>query len=183
MAGKLITVIPKTTFDFTQGMTGISGGTSAFIIGDLINTLDYTNIGLVIRVHDLTVAGTFRVELSADGFMDYGTFSYNGAPIVGTNIIGSSVVPPAVFFAYAPVIGSFAAVTVKGIIGTPMRFTISVDVILRSGDSVDRDAASIPSATPVVGRPTARRTTSSSATSLACPLTRGGPYIVVKPSL
>jgi len=142
MAGKLFKAVPKTTFDFTAGLS-TGGTTSLFLLGDPIDITPYTQVGVNVRVHSSNINGVngtayLQVGILSDGFFDYASFAYNGAIITYTGVGPSG--GPAALFASGFATGTYATVYVMGHIDLPgwtLNASISVDVWGRSPDEID----------------------------------------------
>ena len=143
MAGRIITLIPKTTFDFTAGLRD-GGTTSDIVIGDVLDVVEFTSIGIVVRVHghSFTSLASMSVTVHGDGFLDNSGFSYLASPMMSSISLSAGTPTPSALFLQAEVIGVYAAVTVAGsatVSGETVRATISVDAYVRNPDPIETE--------------------------------------------
>jgi hypothetical protein len=136
MSGKLVHVIPKTTFDFTNNSAGV------LPLGDPIDTLEYIEATLILRVHSLTAtgSGTFYFRVYRDGWFQGTNQDFLGVVFSGTDVVGNPIV-----LTQSTVAPTLRLIKVKRvssryiIIGMEpktagLKVSVSVDVCLRSPD-------------------------------------------------
>jgi len=139
MAGIVVPVIPKTTFDFSNTDSATIG---PIPIGVPIDITQYPGVGLVVRLHSANIdaTSTFNVQLTDDGFLDGSAEAFpGGASVVGYQFItfGPSDVAPMARFFYARNQGQYVSASisvVRGVGTSPIIVSVSVDVYLQNGD-------------------------------------------------
>jgi len=137
VAGKLVPIIPKTTYDFTNIQAGAI--TAALPIGDPVDTLEYPLVGLIVRVHANNVGGTsyIQVGLYFDGFLDGSSFAYPDKDPWTELQITNGIASPTVLFRYGTIWSQYATVALTSNnsgVGGSIAATISVDLYLRNAD-------------------------------------------------
>jgi hypothetical protein len=139
MAGKLVNVIPKTAFDFSNIDSALTA--EFHRIGDVIDVTDFGMLGLVVRVHDVSMAGTNNIFVGVfdDGFLDGSGFSFQGQLGwygIGCNIY-STPTPSHALFSNGIVYGEHVAIAIQGVnggLGGANSATLSIDAYLRNAD-------------------------------------------------
>jgi hypothetical protein len=136
MAGVVVTVLPKTSFDFG----GVTAGTSSANVplGLPLDVTQYTNVGVALRIHASSIGASSEVEIALleDGFLDGSAeaFPGNSDAFIG---ISSSDVAPCARFSYQRINSQYASLVMsvyRGVLTDPVNFTISADVYMRNGD-------------------------------------------------
>lgn len=138
MSGRLVRVLPKTTFDFAN----IANGSSPLIpLGAPVSSLDYADVYLVVYVHSLSVAASnsIVVGIYEDGFLE-GNVQY----VPPLNLIGSVSVLPSQTAPRLCTLGNgcrvpyvTAALTAQRAAAGALSATLSVDVMLRGADDTE----------------------------------------------
>jgi hypothetical protein len=139
LSGRLVNVIPRTVFDLSQGLGG--SGTISVAIGDPVSLRDYTEAGMVVRVHSATISANAQMSVNAfaDGYIAYSNFAYAGQ-FLGAASMNPGVVAPSVIFASVACIGEYAVIVFTAnaaSAGLTLKAVISVDLMLRNGDPLD----------------------------------------------
>lgn len=144
MSGLLISVIPKTFFDF--GSIALPPNATPLIpLSEAIDVLDYVDAMMVVRVHNLAIAGVsnkISLGLYSDGFLDAQTGAMATLPFAAIDFNSFSV-PSTVVVSGGRALGTYVAL---GISATrqnsgSMTATLSIDVLLRGPDPVPSELA------------------------------------------
>jgi len=148
MAGKLITILPKRTFDFS-GL--ISGSSMTQVIVEQIDISEYIDGLLIVRVHAVnSVGGNMSFQLVQDGFSERDPSIIFLAPpsayFCSAAVVDSTVVPGKVIAGGGNMggfLGEYAALTVTASRVTTGSITASVsaDLLMRSPDDSDGNVA------------------------------------------
>jgi hypothetical protein len=139
MAGKLINVVPRTVFDF--GNTDSALTPQYLRIGDTIDVAEFGMIGLIVRVHQVAMAGSNAIIIGVfdDGFLDGSGFAFpNNEAFSDLSVeVFASPAPPYVRFSSSIVYGSHVAVALQPVnSGQPgLSATLSIDAYLRNADA------------------------------------------------
>jgi hypothetical protein len=135
MAGAIVTILPKTTFDFSA--TATSGGGQLVPLGPAIDVTQYTNVGLVVRLHSANITNVNEVAFTVyeDGFLPNNAAAYPGPYTYIDMFFQQSDVFPSAKFAYDRVNSAYATLgmTIYRDVGTFV-FSVSADLYLRNGD-------------------------------------------------
>ncbi len=145
MAGALIKVIPKTTYDWAAMSAGPS---VAAAIGEPIRVIEYADAIFVVRVHSVNVAGLNQLSfgLYPDGYLASSGTAFLGIdPLVSVGLNG--IIAPCAIIQGTPALSEYVSVgmiALRGDLATGISATVSIDVCLKSSDDVvPRDPAAI----------------------------------------
>jgi hypothetical protein len=135
MAGVVVNVIPKTTYDFSS--LTVPSQSSNIPIGPTIEITQFTFVGLIVRLHasNMSASNQLIVSLTEDGFLDGSAQAFPGTPYDSNVVfVGTDAAPLARFY-YTRLNSQYVSATVAGYLSAaPFSASISVDVYLQNGD-------------------------------------------------
>ena len=136
MAGKLLTVLPKRSYDFSNLIVGT---TQQIVVAERIDISEYIDAVLAVRVNSLTIGGlnTIALDLYGDGFTrnDPSVAFRTSSPLFSS--VQLSISPWLLTYG-GTVRGQYGIVVLtatRGQSGT-MNVTLSADLVLRSPDAI-----------------------------------------------
>jgi hypothetical protein len=140
MAGTLINVVPRTTYDFGV----LSTGSAKVIVGGPFDVSQYQDVNVLVRVHSVSITSgnELAVSLFEDGFVEGSDTPYVSPASLTGVVLTSANVAPSLAAAQGNTTAQFVSVgleVTKSVAGNLMA-TISVDLLAKSADPFGSNA-------------------------------------------
>jgi hypothetical protein len=135
MAGMVMQLVPRRTFDFTHLIPGAPS--TKLVVAERIDVSQYNDGVLEIRVHDSTFGGNLvSFELREDGFYDEDPGLIFEGAVIANKLLNE--VKPQYIPIYTPLRGTFVRLVLTAFKsgGTTFTGTFSVDLVARSADAM-----------------------------------------------